>query len=140
MTQGSVVTISADNNRGVDGGRHAPGKKGWSVTRLTSHRGRDSAEQRILGNEGSVEGQPRIMTETTITVSKQTGPSIHSTTPSMDEGDNIVPIQEGPLSAPSSYSWVDGGATRGSTVLPSQDDLEKGIPMKAWREKKVEFK
>lgn len=149
MTQGSVVTISADNASGHGANKQTSGKKGWGVSRLTGHRSRDSTEQRILDGDNSIgEAQPRIRAETTITVSKQHehGPSSShhesSSSTSVDEtssGEQVMPLQDGDLSAPMTYDWVDGPEWSDPAVVRCQDDLERGIPMRPLREKRYGF-
>jgi hypothetical protein len=160
MTQGSIVTISADNTSGQHGGSAQTSggkrKRSWGVSRFTAgYHTRDSTEQRILDSEGPMgEGQPRIRAETTITVSKQQhqqqrqehGPSSShresSSSTSVDEassGEQAMPLQDGDLSAPMTFDWVDGPAQVHPAVARGQDDLERGIPMRPLREKRIGF-
>lgn len=135
---GSSVTISAKNG-GVNGSNDGKKKK-WSVSRLTSNRGRDSGEERILGGDAGPDGQPRIMKETTITVSKHLTPGgFGSQASSEDSREPIIALEGADLASPIAPDWQDGRARAGSSATEGIEDLERGIPLKPWNGRKVDF-
>lgn len=139
---GSFVTISARNGAGTSKGSSVgEGRENiWSVSRLTSHRRRDSSEQRILGGDAGRDDQPRIVKKTTITVSKHFGSDGPGSEASLEDSRKPdMPLQDGDLAAPTTADWANGRKRAGSSVIVGTGDVERGIPMKAWNGKKVGF-